>query len=94
MVLRGRLAAAAGDQAAARAAWQEALDLLAASRESHWRVLAPRAAALAALGRSEEARAEVARLQRMGYRRAGFEELVRQVAPAARPESGSGTAPK
>jgi eukaryotic-like serine/threonine-protein kinase len=95
-VLGGRLAAAAGDPTAARAAWQEALDLLASSKEPHWRVLAPRAEALAGLGRTAEARAEVEKLRRMGYRGAGFEELERALPPQPpkKPDRVRATSPR
>jgi serine/threonine protein kinase len=57
-----------GNSQAAHAAWEKALALLAPCAQpwTHWRILQPAIAALDALGRDEEARPLVERLQRSG----------------------------
>jgi hypothetical protein len=68
-VTLGRLEAAQGDPAAARAAWERAVALLAPCRRplTYWKVLAPWAQAQAALGHLEEARAALGELRRIGF---------------------------
>lgn len=79
-VVRGRLEAARGDREEARAAWNRALEILAPCRRpiTHWKVLAPQAQALLELGRVDEARPAVERLEKMGYRSLELEEAVRR----------------
>jgi eukaryotic-like serine/threonine-protein kinase len=77
-VVRGRIESARGDQKEARAAWNQALEVLAPCRRpiTHWKVLAPWAQALLELDRLDEARPAVERLERMGYRAPDFAEVV------------------
>lgn len=80
LVLRGRIEAAHGSPEEARAAWNRALEILAPCRRpvTHWKVLSPQAHALLELGRLEEARPAVDRLERMGYRSPDLDEVVRR----------------
>lgn len=73
-VLLGRIEADLGHPAAAQAAWERALAVLAPvpRPRTSWKLLDPEARALLALGRSAEAGPIVARLQRMGYRGRAF----------------------
>jgi len=89
-VIRGRIAAALGDRAEAREAWQRALAVLApcARPLTHWKVLSPWAQALLSLGRVDEARPAVEHLQRMGYRSAELERLWRLHSPIPIARSG------
>jgi tetratricopeptide (TPR) repeat protein len=79
-VVRGRLESARGDRKAARAAWEQALEILAPCRRpiTHWKVLAPWAQALLELDRIDEARPAVERLEAMGYRAPDLAEVVRR----------------
>ncbi len=65
----GRLAARAGDQAAAQGHWHRALELLESGlgNSAHWRILFPAAHAYALLDRRAESRALVDRLQLIGF---------------------------
>jgi serine/threonine protein kinase len=76
-VTLGRTEAALGAPAAARQAWERALAILEPCPRplTHWKVLSPWVQALVSLGRAEEARPAVERLQKMGYRNAAIEEL-------------------
>jgi tetratricopeptide (TPR) repeat protein len=66
----GEGAAQQGDLGAARRHWQRALEITRARMEgsSNWRLLDPAARALAHLGRAEESRALITRLDGFGYR--------------------------
>jgi tetratricopeptide (TPR) repeat protein len=68
-VVLGQILEQAGDHGRAQAAWQRALALLAPRQASSqdWAILDPYARALALLGRGEEARAVIERLQNFGY---------------------------
>jgi tetratricopeptide (TPR) repeat protein len=79
-VVRGRLESARGDRNAARASWEQALEILAPCRRpiTHWKVLAPWAQALLELDRIDEARPAVERLEAMGYRAPDLAEVVRR----------------
>ncbi|MBI4621611.1 MAG: toll/interleukin-1 receptor domain-containing protein [Verrucomicrobia bacterium] len=69
-VVAGRIAATgSGGDEAARRNWQRALDDVGmrAKESGDWRLLDPAARAFAYLGRSEESRALIERLQRFGY---------------------------
>jgi serine/threonine protein kinase len=78
-VTSGRLEAASGDRAAAQAAWERALALLAPCRRplTFWRVLSPWAQAELSLDRLEEARPAVERLRGMGFVSRELERLCR-----------------
>jgi tetratricopeptide (TPR) repeat protein len=69
-VTRGRIEAALGAPDEARKAWERALAVLAPCPRplNHWKVLAPWTEATFRLGRVEEARPAVERLEGMGYR--------------------------
>lgn len=73
-VVLGRIEADLGNPAAAQAAWERALAVLAPipRPRTSWKLLDPEARALLALGRSAEARPIVERLHRMGYRGRAF----------------------
>jgi tetratricopeptide (TPR) repeat protein len=75
-VTLGRTEASLGAPAAARAAWERALAVLAPCPRplTYWKLLSPSTEALLALGRAAEAKPETERLQRMGYRSAGLEK--------------------
>lgn len=68
-VTLGRIEAAIGSSGEARAAWERALAVLepCAQPITHWKLLSPRAQALLALGRMDEARPAVEQLRRMGF---------------------------
>ena len=68
-ILAGTIEGRSGDKEAARRHWQTALQTLESltSESNHWRLLDPAARALALLGRVDESRAIVMRLQRFGY---------------------------
>lgn len=69
-IAAGRIAARAGDRAAAERHWRRALELLGGRWEKsrYWRVLDPAARAFALLGETGSARALVARLEKTNYR--------------------------
>lgn len=69
-LLAGRLEEAAGNGNTAREDWEKALAVLTPRLDDthHWRLLDPAAQALALLGRTDEARPLIERLQRFGYR--------------------------
>lgn len=69
-LMAGAIAGGRGDREAARRQWLRAVDLLAPRvlHSSDWRLLDPAVRALASLGRSDEAAALRARLDRLGYR--------------------------
>lgn len=69
----GHIETARGDLAAARDAWQQALDVLAPCPRplTFWKVLAPWTKAQLALGHTEEGRQGMERLRAMGYREQG-----------------------
>jgi tetratricopeptide (TPR) repeat protein len=81
----GVIARKNGDDAAALRHWQRALEV-AQSRGAgslHWRLLDPAARALAFLGREDESRALVERLQRLGYQPLEpWPDATRPVSPA------------
>jgi hypothetical protein len=93
-VTAGRLAAAGGDRAAARAAWERALALLAPCRRplTHWKVLSPWAQALLSLDRIDEARPAVERLRAMGIASPALEALWRT--KGGRPRDQTDPVPK
>ncbi len=68
-VLAGTIAERAGDHDAAQSHWQQALAILSPRlRDSnHWRLLDPAARALALLGRDDESRALIARLEPLKF---------------------------
>ncbi|MDP2138196.1 MAG: toll/interleukin-1 receptor domain-containing protein [Candidatus Didemnitutus sp.] len=68
-ITAGRLAALAGDAAAAKQHWRRALELLEprTAGSAHWRILFPAAHVHALLGQTAESRALVNRLQRIGF---------------------------
>ena len=80
LVVRGRIESALGAREEARAAWEQALEVLAPCRRpiTHWKILAPQAQALLELDRLDEARPAVERLEAMGYRAPDFEEVGRR----------------
>lgn len=77
-VTLGRIEASLGNVRESREAWERALAVLGPRKSppSDWKLLAPRTEALLALGRLDEARPAVERLQRMGYCGRTFLELV------------------
>jgi eukaryotic-like serine/threonine-protein kinase len=79
-VVRGRLESARGDLTSARAAWEQALEILAPCRRpiTYWRVLSPWTQALLELDRRDEARPAVERLEAMGYLAPDLDEVVRR----------------
>jgi len=78
-VTLGRIEAARGDRAAAQAAWERALALLAPCRRplTDWKLLSPWVQAMLSLDRMEEARPAVARLRGMGFVSREVEALCR-----------------
>jgi tetratricopeptide (TPR) repeat protein len=68
-IVAGEIATMAGNAASARSHWQRADDLLRplVSDSLDWRLLDPAARVAAALGRTEEARRFIERLQKTGY---------------------------
>jgi tetratricopeptide (TPR) repeat protein len=68
-VVLGQILEQAGDHGKAHAAWQRALALLAPRQSSSqdWAILDPYARSLALLGRDEEARSVIRRLENFGY---------------------------
>ncbi len=68
-ITAGRLAARAGDNAAAQAHWHRALELLepGTANSFHWRILFPAAHVLTLLDRKAESRALVERLRQIGF---------------------------
>ncbi len=80
LVVQGRTESASGTREEARAAWNQALEVLTPCRRplTHWKVLAPWAQALLELDRIDEARPAVERLEAMGYHGVELEEVVRR----------------
>ncbi|MSU25410.1 MAG: hypothetical protein EXS32_16515 [Opitutus sp.] len=68
-VVAGVMAGRAGDTAAARRHWQAVLQTVEPrlGETKHWRLLDPAVRALALLGRTDESRALIARLDRLGF---------------------------
>jgi hypothetical protein len=68
-VVAGMIARRSGDTAAAQRHWQSAVDAvqMRGRETTHWRLLDPAVRALVLLGRTEESRALVERLRRLGY---------------------------
>jgi serine/threonine-protein kinase len=68
-VVSGEIASSLGDGVASRRDWTRAVALIAplSHRESDWRLLDPAARAAARMGRAEEARAAIQRLNLIGY---------------------------
>ncbi|MEY2878619.1 MAG: hypothetical protein RLZZ15_999 [Verrucomicrobiota bacterium] len=84
-LLAGRLAQRDGDPVRARRHWELLLTTLGdrPAEANDWRFLDPAAQALAFLGRGDEARPLIARLQRLGYR--AIDPLAASILNAATP---------
>ncbi|HEX7180479.1 MAG TPA: protein kinase [Thermoanaerobaculia bacterium] len=89
-VMLGRIEAALGNPGEARASWERALAVLEPCSKpiTHWKLLSPRAQALLALGRRDEARTAVEQLQRAGVFAAGG-----ALTPVPSPVTGRGAPP-
>jgi serine/threonine-protein kinase len=81
-VTRGRIEARLGHSAEARQAWERALAVLEpASSGRDWSLLALQAEALLSLGRAEEARPILQRLDRIGYHSETLDRLLKRASP-------------